>query len=59
MTAYPGTANWHRERAAEAESDDEAENKRADECGELTLVLFVLALIVTLVALGMRHKEEK
>lgn len=46
-----------REERAKMESDDIAENEQANKCGEATLVLFVLALMVALVALGMRKKD--
>lgn len=45
-----------KEERAKMESDDIAENERADKCGEATLVLFVLALLVALVVLGSRKK---
>ena len=46
-----------KEERAKMESDDIAENEQANKCGEATLVLFVLALMVALVALGMRKKD--
>lgn len=46
-----------REERAKMESDDIAENERADKCGEATLVLFVLAFLVALVALGTQKKD--